>query len=69
MRVYRLEVKLNKEQQALYKLNISACRFVYNLYIQENEGAYREGKNLFQLIPFTNGLIMSISPYMKIWDG
>ena len=52
MRVYRLEVKLNKEQQALYKLNISACRFVYNLYIQENEGACREGKKFISAYTF-----------------
>ena len=52
MKVYRLEVKLNKEQQALYKLNISACRFVYNLYIQENEWAYREGKKFISAYTF-----------------
>lgn len=33
MKVFKIEVKLNKEQKALYKLNISAGRVVYNLYV------------------------------------
>lgn len=37
MRAYKTEVKLNKEQEALYKLCIAAQRFVWNLYIEENE--------------------------------
>ena len=28
MRTYKVEIKLNEEQKAFYKLNISACRFV-----------------------------------------
>ena len=34
MRTYKVEVKLNKEQEHLYKLNTSACRVVYNLYVE-----------------------------------
>ena len=52
MRVYKLEIKLNKEQQALYKLNISACRFVYNLYIQENEKAYKDDRKFISAYSF-----------------
>ena len=37
MRAYRTEVKLNKEQEQLYKLCIAAQRFVWNLFIEENE--------------------------------
>ena len=34
MRTYKVEVKLNIEQEHLYKLNTSACRVVYNLYVE-----------------------------------
>lgn len=34
MRTYRVEIKLTSEQQALYKKTISACRVVYNLYVE-----------------------------------
>lgn len=37
MRAYKTEVKLNKEQERLYKLNISASRIVWNLFIEKNE--------------------------------
>lgn len=37
MRAYKTEVKLNKEQEQLYKLCISAQRFVWNLFIEENK--------------------------------
>lgn len=33
MQHYKIEIKLNKEQEQIYKLNVSACRFVYNLYV------------------------------------
>ena len=52
MRTYRVEIKLNKEQEALYKLNISACRFIYNLYLQENERAYKEGNKFIPAYTF-----------------
>ena len=52
MRTYKVEIKLNKEQEALYKLNISACRFIYNLYIQENERAYKEGNKFLSAYTF-----------------
>ena len=34
MKTYRLEIKLSKDQEHLYKLNTSACRVVYNLYVE-----------------------------------
>ena len=34
MRTYKVEIKLNTEQEHLYKLNTSACRVVYNLYVE-----------------------------------
>ena len=34
MRAYKLEIKLNKDQEHLHKLNTSACRVVYNLYVE-----------------------------------
>ena len=37
MRAYKTEVKLNKEQEQLYKLCLSAQRFVWNLFIEENK--------------------------------
>lgn len=37
MRAYKTEVKLNKEQEQLYKLCISAQRIVWNLFIEEND--------------------------------
>ena len=37
MRAYKTEVKLNKEQEQLYKLCISAQRTVWNLFIEEND--------------------------------
>ena len=36
LRAYKTEVKLNKEQEQLYKLCISAQRIVWNLFIEEN---------------------------------
>ena len=39
MRAYKTEVKLNKEQEALYKLCISAQRIVWNLFIEENNNS------------------------------
>ena len=39
MRAYKTEVKLNKEQEALYKLCISAQRIVWNLFIEENSNS------------------------------
>ena len=43
MKAYKTEIKLNKEQQHKYKLNVSACRFVYNLFISENKARYEKG--------------------------
>lgn len=37
MKAYKTEVKLNKEQEQLYKLCISAQRIVWNLFIEEND--------------------------------
>lgn len=37
MKAYKSEIKLNKEQEQLYKLCISAQRVVWNLFIEENE--------------------------------
>lgn len=37
MKAYKTEIKLNKEQEQLYKLCISAQRFVWNLFIEENK--------------------------------
>ena len=37
MRSYRTEVKLNKEQERLYKLCIAAQRTIWNLFIEEND--------------------------------
>ena len=37
MKAYKTEVKLDKEQERLYKLCISAQRFVWNLFIEENK--------------------------------
>lgn len=34
MKTYKVETKLNTEQEHLYKLNTSACRVVYNLYVE-----------------------------------
>ena len=43
MKAYKTEIKLNKEQKDKYKLTISACRFVYNLFISENKLRYEKG--------------------------
>ena len=43
MKAYKTEIKLNKEQKQKYKLNTSACRFVYNLFISENKVRYEKG--------------------------
>ena len=69
MKVYKIEIKLNKEQQVLYKLNISACRFVYNLYIQENEKSYRENKGFISAYTFQKWFNNEFLPNNpdKIW--
>ena len=41
MRTYRVEIKLTSEQQALYKKTISACRVVYNLYVEHINDCFR----------------------------
>ena len=43
---------LRADGTPIYKLNTSACRFVYNLYIQENEKAYKEGKKFISAYNF-----------------
>ncbi len=44
MKAYRTEIKLNKEQEKLYKLTTSACRFVWNLFISVNKERYSVGE-------------------------
>ena len=41
MRTYRVEIKLTPEQRALYKKTISACKVVYNLYIEHINDCFR----------------------------
>ena len=41
MRTYKIEIKLNTEQEHLYKLNTSACRVVYNLYVEHINSCLR----------------------------
>lgn len=53
MKTYKIEIKLNKEQEQVYKLNVSACRFIYNLYIQKNEEAYKNREKFIGAYTFS----------------
>lgn len=44
MKAYKIEVKLNKEQEEKFKVNESICRFLYNEYIMMNEVYYINSK-------------------------
>ena len=56
MKVYKIEIKLTKEQQAFYKLTVSACRFVYNLYVEFNKEAYKRGNKFISAYTFSKFL-------------
>ena len=69
MRAYKTEIKLNTEQKHLFKLNQSACRFVYNLFISENKARYkREEKylNNYEFSKWFNNEYLLNNPD-KIW--
>ncbi len=53
MKAYKTEVKLNKEQEKLYKLTISACRFVWNLFISVNKERYSAGEKYLNNYEFS----------------
>ena len=54
MRTYRTEVKLNKEQEQLYKLCIAAQRLVWNLFIEENSKKFCKYMNTFSFSKWFN---------------
>lgn len=45
LKTYKLEVKLTKEQQELYKQYIGINRYLYNKYIETNKNLYEQYKN------------------------
>ncbi len=45
MKVYRTEVILSKEQIEKFNKTVGTCRFIYNLYISENNILYELNKN------------------------
>jgi putative transposase len=53
MKAYKTEIKLNKEQEAKYKLNTSACRFVWNLFISINKSRYEKGEKYLNNYDFS----------------
>ena len=56
MKVYRIEVKLNKEQIIEYNKTIGVCRFIYNLYISTNIERYNKGLKFLTVYDFSKYL-------------
>ena len=53
MKAYKTEIKLNEEQEKLYKLNTSACRVVYNLFISVNKKRFNRGEKYLNNYSFS----------------
>ena len=69
MKAYKTEIKLNKEQKHLFKLNQSACRFVYNLFISENKARHERKEKYLNNFAFSKWLNNEYLPnnHDKIW--
>jgi len=53
MKAYKTEIKLNKEQERLYKLNVSACRVVHNLFISVNKERFKNKESYLNNYAFS----------------
>lgn len=68
MKTFKIEVKLNKEQKALFKLNQSAGRVVYNLYVSKIEEWLRNNEKVLSSYEFSkwfNNVYIPENPDMQ----
>ena len=64
MKAYRTEVKLNKDQEQLYKLCIAAQRFVWNLFVEVNSNSEKYINN-YEFSKWFNNEYMATHEDMK----
>lgn len=56
MKSYKIEIQLTNNQISIFRKSVGTCRYVYNLFIQENQKRYLCGEPFLNAISFTKWL-------------